>query len=149
MMDNSSIPFDERLLLAYLSTTYRVGLDNEKFWNIQIGQFHPVVDGYLKDHGLATWVFITAWNPQSKWLDKVENEARNQGLLAMIQQSGLSYFEGTGTGTSGEWPAEESYWVTEVSREQVLEWGKFWAQNVVVWGEIKQKAELMVTQFLS
>lgn len=142
MMDNSSIPFDERLLAAYLSTTYRVWVEREKFWDILIGALHPAVDHYLNQHRLSTWVFITAWNPRSKWLDILENQARNQGLLAMIQQSRLLYFEGVGIGASGEWPAEVSYWVAGVNREQALEWGKFWEQNAVVWGEINQTAEL-------
>ena len=38
MMDNSSIPFDERLLQAYLSATYRISLSSETQLDIKGGQ---------------------------------------------------------------------------------------------------------------
>lgn len=142
MMDNSSIPFDERLWEAYVRTTYRVLREDEKVWDIQIGHFHPCLDQYLHERGLHTWVFITAWNPGSRLLSSEENRRRNQALLQWIVESALPYFPGLGMGADGDWPAEESYWVAGLSRKMALEWGQFWGQNAVVWGKLRQKAGL-------
>jgi len=142
MMDNSSIPFDERLWEAYVRTTYRVLREDENVWDIQIGQFHPALDQYLHEQGLHTWVFITAWNPGSQLLTTAENHLRNQKLLQMILDGAFPYFLGIGIGSDGNWPAEESYWVAGPSQKMALEWGRFGGQNAVVWGEAGGKAEL-------
>ncbi|AEE53977.1 DUF3293 domain-containing protein [Haliscomenobacter hydrossis] len=142
-MDNSSIPIDERLLQAYLSSTYRVYQGTDECTDIFIGRKHPVLDQYLLEMGLQNWVFITAWNPRSQILSIEENITKQTRLLAEVHNTGLSYFPGEGIGTDEEWPPEQSLWVPGVSLAVAVDWGKRFEQNAVVWGELGGKAELV------
>ncbi|WP_373552803.1 DUF3293 domain-containing protein [Haliscomenobacter sp.] len=144
MMDNSSIPFDGRLLQAYLSTCYRVCFSPESRLDIHIGQKHPELDQHLLEVGYAHWLFITAWNPHSQLLEVSQNAAQNLALLETIQNLQLPYLIGWGIGADGTWLAEESFWVAGIERNAALDLGKKWAQNAVVWGEIGKEAELLL-----
>jgi hypothetical protein len=140
-MENYSSSLDESLLKAYKQTTYAV--PSLKI-NIRIGEKCPLLDQLLQKLERRSWCFVTAWNPQSKLFSDEENKTRNHKLKEGLIQSGYIYYDGLGIGDDGQWPPEESILVIGINRLEALEIAKEWEQNAIVFGEIDEKASLIL-----
>ena len=140
-MENYSSSLDESLLKAYKQTTYAV--PSLKI-NIRIGEKCPLLDQLLQKLERRSWCFVTAWNPQSRLLSDEENQKRNHKLKESLIQSGYIYYDGLGVGDNGQWPPEESILVIGINRLEALEIAKEWEQNAIVFGEIDEKASLIL-----
>lgn len=139
MDDNYSI-IDQRLLQAYLHTTYQVDFPDIK---IKIGEPNPDLNALLVSSQTESWAFITAWNPKSSLLSTKENDWRHQKLVRIVKNTGYPHFEGKGIGKDSDWPPEISLLILGISKMEALELGREFRQNAIVFGEKSQVPALI------
>lgn len=130
---------DRRLTEAYLRTTYRV---SEPPIEIRIGQSCPAADRLLAEHGLATWAFVTAWNPRSQPLFFSKNAHQQALFEETVRAGGWPHFRGAGEGENGDWPPEPSLLILGISAAGAIRLGQKFEQNALVFGQKNGEAEL-------
>ncbi len=139
-MDDSSVNIDQRLLKAYLSARYYIVRPS---LNIEVGKVSRPLDVFLMDNNAYDWAFITAWNPHSRILDQVENEARHHALMQNLIEARYTFCEGFGESLDGTWPAEKSLLVLDIPRIDAMRLGRRYEQNAILYGRLNQAAELI------
>jgi len=130
-LEDSASWLDQRLILAYLHTTYRVRTPT---FDLRIGQSNPVFDLWLAENKVHQFAFITAWNPQSQSLSMEENTRRNQELEKEFYLISIKILPGLGIGDDSDWPPEASCCALNISPEQAVALGRKFDQNALVFG---------------
>lgn len=135
----SRIPAD--LLAAYLRTEYRASTDNGDVV-LRIGEPSMELARLFASTGKSGVAFITAENPFSQALPAEENAARQAALRSDLTALGATIYEGEGRGEDPSWPAEASFLVVGLTRDQACELGRNYQQNAVVWTEFGVATQL-------
>jgi hypothetical protein len=123
--------------IAFRQTTYRADTPDGAV-DIRIGEVPAGLP-------LACWAFLTAFNPLPLQLTEVQNQARHQELVGVLEEVGLSFYPGEGRGDSGSWPPERSVLILGISREDALALAVRFGQVAFVYGEPNQQSELVWT----
>ena len=132
----------EELKQHYLNTTYSVFIDDEQY-DIKIEQALPQqINRLIREDKTAA--IITAWNPRSQKLSEAENKTRNSALRSQLKE--YTIFNALGQGCDASWPAEESFLVIGISKEQVELVVVEFEQNAYIWFEFDQQASLVFTE---
>jgi sugar phosphate isomerase/epimerase len=116
---------------AYLETDYCVF--GESPFVLKAGIANEPLAKLYKRTKTNCGAFVTAVNPFSQDVGKVENTARHVELAKELNQRNLTFFDGIGKHPSGDWPAESSYFVLGLSLEAAKALGKKYDQNAVIW----------------
>ena len=132
----------EELKQHYLNTTYSVFIEDKQY-DIKIEQALPQKINRLisKD---KTAAILTAWNPRSQKLSEAENKTRNSALRSQLKE--YTIFNALGQGCDASWPAEESFLVIGISKEQAELVAVEFEQNAYIWFEFDQQASLVFTE---
>ena len=128
-MIRTAIPND--IVQAYLETDYRVHA--EPAFTLRVGNQSAELMALHKSLGKVCSTFITAWNPWSKQLGRLDNKALNAALLKELDQLGLTYTEGVGQHPSNAWPGEESFLVFGLPLDESKALGSRYEQNALIW----------------
>lgn len=132
-LEDSPEWLDRRLVEAYLRTSYAIALSPDP--PVRIGEANPLFEAWLDKQSVASYAFITAWNPRSVLLDPEENERRNdlleEDLKPLCRFVGLGF----GFGDNGHWTGEESCIAFGIAAEEVIRLGRKYDQNAIVWWE--------------
>jgi hypothetical protein len=141
------------LKIAYEQAIYEVYYGEETL-EVYIGKCCPPLD-YLITQGdypkgyaersltdRFTWALITASNPYSQPLSKLENQQRYHQLIEHLQELQLPWLEALGKDRTGIWTPEQSLLILGIERSQAIAIGRKFAQNAIVFGELHQPAEL-------
>ena len=130
------------LWCAYRNTVYIAVLD-ERELHIRIDRATTDLDTALVRRGVATWAFITAWNPLSQMLSRAENDARHAKL---IEEASAWHFEtgvGRGEPADGAWVPEASVLVLGINQSEALALGRRYGQLAIVVGRHGEPAKLI------
>jgi len=139
-MDYLSEKLDELSLeSAYEQTDYQI-IDPKI--SIKCGAINPTLDLFLKKLGKRNWTFISAANPRSIIQSAKINAWNNTNLEIDLAKSGCAYTYAIGEATSGDWPAEESFIVFNMSIETARSLAEKYNQNAILVGRIAGKARL-------
>lgn len=129
----------------YLDTTYSIFI-NEEQYDIKIGKPLPSVIQKLLNKEKSAAI-LTAWNPQSQLLSSKENKARNNDLNSTLSKYSVFNALGQGSGLSDtSWPAEESYFIPGIKKEEANKLAVEYGQYAYVWLESEKPASLIFTQ---
>lgn len=128
---------------AFQRTDYLVSLPNDHSQIIRIGEQQPALDAWLRDCDLASWCFITAWNPGAKQRDRRENARANVTLFLELQGDGHPAVAATSRSRSGDWPDEPGFVVLGLTREQARVYANRFGQRAVVFADSEAVAELL------
>ena len=118
-------------LTAYLETDYRVF--SEPPFALCIGAASETLLKLYCQYGADCATFVTACNPYSQQVEAAANAARQAELESELKQRGLKFIAGEGRHPAGGWPAEASFLVLGISREEAMDLGRRYEQNAVVW----------------
>ena len=118
------------LLEAYRAAEYIV---HDPQVVIRIGEPNAALDALLADEERAA--FLTAANPRSERCGDEENRRFIAALREALDAAGWRSLEGEGRDAKGAWPAEPSFLVPGISRDEALELARRFAQNAFVWCE--------------
>lgn len=127
---------------AYLSTSYWVE-DVKRPFIFRVGKSSTQVEDLLKRYDVASWAYVTAYNPRSIPLAPAENERRHAELLQTVQRLGYQALSGHGVGDDGVWPPEKSLLILGIDRHTAYDLGKRFEQNAIVVGESGRPPELL------
>lgn len=136
------------LLSAYRSTDYVVFKGTQEVV-IRIGERSGVVEQLLHRFRSRSAAFITAWNPFSKTLSRIQNNYRQRCLLAHLRRLRRPSLHGEGRGTIGDWPPERSALVFQIDRRRAEAIGRNFRQNAIVFVQCGRPAELILLRSLS
>ncbi len=126
---------------AYLDTTYLVFVDGEKY-DIKIEKpLPPVIQKLVNKERTA--VILTAWNPRSQALSLPDNKSRNNELNLKIKN--YTVFNAVGQGEELSWPAEESFFILGIEKNQADILAVEYEQYAYVWLESEKPASLIFT----
>lgn len=119
---------------AFLETVYTV-FNNPNF-DIHINEI------VKEKSSLASWAFITAWNPLPQIVSVEENKQRNKKLENDLNQLDLIYTYGIGVSKDGLW-SEESFFIENISLDKARELAVKYGQIAFVFGSKNSKAALV------
>ncbi|GMR16323.1 MAG: hypothetical protein BMS9Abin31_0650 [Gammaproteobacteria bacterium] len=127
----------------YLETTYSVFIDDIQY-DCKIGEIAPTAINKLvtKEQPAA---ILTACNPQSQALSSKENESRNSELKLYLQQHNYSVLKALGQGSGKDWPAEESFFILNIQKQEAEKLAIDYGQYAYVWLEGKKPVSLVFT----
>jgi uncharacterized protein DUF3293 len=129
----------------YLETTYSVFVNNEKY-DVRIGETLPaVINKLLLEVAGKSGAILTAWNPRSKTLSSEENKTRNSKLHSYLENNKYINYKSLGQGNDISWQAEESFFVSGVTRETVEQLAVDYEQYAYVWCESEKTTSLVFT----
>src|SRR5687767_9994874 len=131
---------DPQLELLYREARYVVEDGNVKLI-IRLGDQNAPLNEFLREQGVDTWAFMTAYNPRSTPLTDAENEARQANLIAQLEDAGYTFLEGYGTGD--DWDPEPSLFVLDISRRKAVSIAAEHGQHAILWGQADGPAELV------
>ena len=131
----------KELQLAYEQTHYIVIWD-EGEWILQIGVVNPQFNQWLLENKIQTWAFITAYNPFSEALSEKENTKLQSQLERILIKNNYQLWNGRGQGV-GNWPAEESFFIANISQELAGKLATDFKQNAYVFGSYNSKPQLI------
>lgn len=131
----------------YLDSIYTVFVVNKKH-EIKIGETVPTVINELLKKA-KTAVILTAWNPRSQPFSLQENKSRNNYLRVSLMKNNFSIFDALGEGKDESdsvlgtgWPAEESFFILGIAKEEIENLVVEYGQNAYVWLEYDKPAAL-------
>lgn len=140
-MSGAEVPAE--LVEAYKRTQYHAFAGSGEIV-LRIGEPSRDAAQLIQAAGASGGAFITAENPFSEQLTEAENAVRQDQLREDLVKLGASVIEGAGQGDDPSWPAEASYAVIGISREQACELGRKYQQNAIVWFDAGGTPELIV-----
>jgi hypothetical protein len=121
----------------YLATRYVVVFENDKY-DIRINEAIPsAINQLLKSQSAA---ILTAWNPRSQSFPLHENKTRNNYLRALLNN--YSVLDALGQGDDAMWPAEESFCILGITKEEAEKLAVDFGQYAYVWLEQDKAASL-------
>lgn len=103
------------LVKAYMDTNYRVFSDPELV--LKVGQTQPALLALFERFGVASAVFLTAWNPMSVELPLSANQQANLELRQVVSGLGLQVIDGFGAWPNDPDRGEESFLILGASRD--------------------------------
>ncbi len=122
---------DSTLVTVYKETHYHVnGLQP---FTLRIGTPSSELKKLYKESNTQSGTFITACNPHSVSLSDLENQERQQKLSHELRKRSLRFCDAEGQHPHGEWPAETSYFVLDMSLEAAKKLGLQFEQNAILW----------------
>ncbi|HLV49291.1 MAG TPA: DUF3293 domain-containing protein [Aliidiomarina sp.] len=139
--ESSMSSLSDSLVHAYATTDFKVFFEyGDAILNI--GEPCSALDQQLLAKGAETAVILTAWNPHSKPTAKAANDSAQKEL----QQSLREYFvlPALGEEPHGEWPAEESFVIVDITYEKAVKLAQEYGQNAFVWYVLSSRAKLVL-----
>lgn len=127
---------------AYRSTRF-VAIAARREHVVRIGQRSLGVERLMAAHKSVTAAFITADNPYSWPLGRMENGIRRRRFRAALRKRGLKSVPGAGHGTDGNWPPEDSPLIFGLSEAAAADLGREFRQNAIVFIRHSHAAELV------
>ena len=104
---------------------------------------NPLLQELLLSNHVASWAFITAYNPYSVMQDAGVNSLLNTQLEDYLLGKRYVFFKGMGVGDDDSWEPEASFMVLDIRKEDAIKLGRQFKQNAIVVGVIGNSAELI------
>jgi hypothetical protein len=133
------------LWAAYSSTTYAAVINGQTL-NIRVDHRTPALDAELSRRRVATWAFLTAWNPRSQRLLPAENDTLQLTLREGLVHVGFDVAEGRGIPESDDWTPEASLLVFGISAPDAMAIGARFGQLAIVVGQQDRVARLIACE---
>lgn len=130
----------EELEQHYLKTIYTVFVDKDKY-DIKINKPVPdVFNQLLKNQNSAA--ILTAWNPRSQFFSQTENKSRNNYLRVSLAKNKFNSLNAIGQGADTSWPAEESFFVVGINKDEAEKIATEYGQYAYIWLEYEKPVSL-------
>ena len=135
----------DELMKAYAATTFTARTSMGEI-RIRVGEINPELDALLDEHHVASWAYVTAYNPGSVRQASEENERRQQGLQAEVVARRVEFFEGEGVPDDASWLPERSVLILGIDESEAIELGARWGQVAIVAGVRGRPPRLVVAR---
>lgn len=122
----------QALIQAYLGTAYSAQTAVGGI-TLKIGVRSDEIVRLFAASGADRAAFITAENPYSEPQTPAKNAERQRRLGDELTALGFTHFPGDGQGEDTSWPAEASFLVLGMGKEEASDLGRKYGQNAMVW----------------
>jgi len=130
---------------AYLNTQYFVFFSGGTYV-VKISEpLVKEVSALLEKTRTRSGVILTAWNPRSNKTSAIENKEQNNALSRRLIKNNFIYYDALGKGQDSSWPAEESFFIVDISKEKAESLALEYKQNAYIWLQPSKPAELIFT----
>jgi Protein of unknown function (DUF3293) len=139
------------LIQAYLATRYLVVVAYDApsvLAEVKVGRRSAAMDRLLGIHGARSGVFITAWNPRSRPVDRTLNDAAHQRLEQELRRRGIRFLAHLGAGADPAWEPEQGMFTLDLPLAQALGLALDFGQNAIVTIDHGGAAELVATPLM-
>ena len=126
----------------FINTLFKVMIDDTQSYDIRVGAENILENLNMPD--VASWAYITAWNPLPIAYSLEENRMRNQSLKNDLDAINLEYLDGVGIAIDGSWQ-EESVFIKNISKEQAEHLAQKYEQVAYLFAHRNEKAQLVYT----
>lgn len=123
-----------RLEAAYRATRYRVLAEPAPF-ALRVDMPSQSLAALMRQHGVTTAAYLTAWNPYSERASEADNRAANDELRAALVDADAFIFDGEGVDPDGAWPAEPSFLALGLAFATASELGRRFKQNAILFAD--------------
>lgn len=127
---------------AYRGTTFEAETPVGRV-EIRVGGEDERIDRLLEFCSAESWAFLTAWNPEGTFTNETENRRRQEELESEFDERDCRTFPGEAVPDPAEWAPEQALLVVGLSRDEVLQVGREYGQDAVVWGRRGEPAGLI------
>ncbi len=131
------------LIAAYEDTEYQIFVPGLVI-TLRINCHSAALANLQSQYGVSSSAFLTAYNPWSKQVPEPDNLSAQAALKNVINKGGWAWIEGAGQDPSGEWPAEPSYLVMGISRDEACSLARQFNQNAFVFADNLAIPELVI-----
>ena len=132
-------------IAASMHNHYTIHLADQTVLTLFIGKHNPELDQLLRGYGVASYSYLTAFNPKSTTLSIEENQIRQAALLQELDKLGYRFLTGTSFPEDGGWQPEECAFVFDlpvnITRQLCLQNN----QDAAVIGEVGGVPKLFFT----
>lgn len=127
---------------AYMSTCYWVDV-NPPFY-LKVGFYSAPLKQLYQHYHVDSSAFISAYNPHSQAVSLETNQHAHHYLYQRLS-SQYVLISGRGQGDSAQkWPAEESFLVLGISREEAIKTEVEFHQNAIVFADKNAVPKLLL-----
>jgi hypothetical protein len=121
-----------QIVRAYRSALYEIQVSGGLI-TLRIGAVSTELSALMKEIGATTGALLTAYNPRSQRRSDAENMKAQNALDEELAKLGLLTVKGEGRSQSGDWPAEVSVFIFNISQTDAEEFARKYAQNGFLW----------------
>ena len=132
MTNSKNHSISPQLIKAYRNTVYEVHSQGQDI-HLYIGKVNRELVALMKQKGVTTAAFLTAFNPFSKQLSIEENQSAQEKLLSDLDKLSISIVRGQGKDETGLWPPEPSVLALGISLQEAENLADRYSQNAFVW----------------
>lgn len=100
---------------------------------LRVGQFSPELTTLMKNHGVKSAAFLTAFNPHSILATAEVNVNNHTALIDDIDALGLKLIFGEGGDPLHLWPSEPSVLALGISHQNAELLAEKYGQNAYLW----------------
>ena len=123
-----------QLFEAYLKTDYVVK-DGTIDLTLRIDEKNSDLDNLLIKYQSVSAAFLTAYNPYSQQLSRLENEKRQGELVSILKAEGYNFLYGYGQSQTEDWSPEPSVLILEINCQTAMEFARQFEQNAFLFIE--------------
>ncbi len=131
-----------QLFEAYLKTDYVVK-DETINLTLRIDEKNSDLEDLLVKNESNSAAFLTAYNPFSQQLRRLENEKRQEELVSILKEKGYKFLYGYGESQTDDWTAEPSVLILGVDCQTALEIARQFEQNAFLFIEKSNAPKLI------
>jgi hypothetical protein len=129
---------------AYYGTDYIIFMEDENLVLGALGQ-SARLESLMKEDGVSTCAYITAYSPDSKVVSPDENTRNQKALIADISSKHWKYYNGEGKHPSNNWPAEPSILIMGIKLKEARDLALRYRQIAFLFGTSGGKTKLIAT----
>jgi hypothetical protein len=133
---------DPQLKRAYEASIYSARVDDDDV-RIEIGKVCAELERALDRHGVKSWAYLTAWNPQGKTLPPDVNDQRQDELRKALGRGLYEFAEGQSEPADGNEMSECSLLVFGIGEPEAMALAQLFDQLAIVAGRKGQPARLI------
>jgi Protein of unknown function (DUF3293) len=119
-------------LQAYQDAIFFI-FDDKQVIQFKVGVASTEVSQFIVQKGVTAAALITAYNPYSQALSRVENELAQAKLIDRLESSNIEYIFGEGGDPLGKWEPEPSILALNIKLEDAQSLASEFRQNAFVW----------------
>jgi hypothetical protein len=117
----------------YRATTYRVFLPGG-ICDLRLDQANEELSCWLETAGSKEFAIITAYNPGGLACQAGENAEKQAELECELIEGNYEPYAGENVADTGDWPAEESCFITDIALQDACALAGNYGQNALVYG---------------
>lgn len=111
---------------------------------LRVGEPNRRLDSMLEAANRATAAFVTACNARGERRSETDNQAAQVRLEGALEEKPYGCYPGEGRDPAGAWPAEPSFLVVGIPREEAEALGRAFRQNAILFAERGGAPQLVV-----